>query len=289
MPHHLNLTLLHTLVTISKTGSLSAAAPRLFKSQSAVSEQVRKLEQIYGLPLLIRGKTGARLTAAGARLVEHAERILDLSDMAYRDMQGAQLSGKLHLAITDYFRPSTLPGILKRVREQFPQLQLYVSILKSAHVEAEMEKGTFDIGISMTILRGGHATNDNDRIRLSREPLHWIADKSFIVPDSKPMPLVVLPDTCSLQRLIVDVLKGSDLSYEITHTASGVGGLHLALSAGLGVSCLNASAIPEGIAPFTNNAALPALPDVEFTMVPPRKTEAKFVSDVRNMLAEQLR
>ncbi len=288
MTPHLNLSLLHTLVTISKTGSLSAAAPHLHKSQSAVSEQVRKLEQIYGLPLLIRGKTGARLTPAGAKLVEHAERILDLSELAYRDMQGAQLSGKLHLAITDYFRPSTLPGILKRVREQFPQLQLYVSILKSAHVEAEMEKGTFDIGISMTILRDGKSTFGKDRIRLSREPLHWIADKSFILADGKPMPLVVLPNTCSLQRLIVDVLKGSDLPYEITHTASGVGGLQLALSAGLGVSCLNASAIPEGIVPFTNNTALPALPDVEFTMVPPRKTEAKFVSDVRNMLAEHL-
>ena len=290
MHHHFNLTLLNTLVMVAETGSLTAAAPRLYKSQSAVSEQIRKLEEICGQSLLFRGKSGAHLTPTGERLVEHAKRILSLSDAAYRDIQGTQLEGQLRLAITDYFRPNALPDILKRVRDRFPHLRLHVSILKSARIEEEQEKGTFDIGLSMSILRNEQPITDQTRkrIRLRREPLRWIAGKPFIQLDTDTLPLVLLPDTCSLQHFIIQTLNRNGIRNEIAHTASGVGGLHLALAAGLGVSCLNASAIPEGIDIFSGTMALPPLPDVEFSLTPARQGEAKFVSDVREMLAEEL-
>ena len=119
MARHFDLDLLNTLLVIAETGSLSAAAPQLCRSQSAVSEQVRKLEEMCGLPLLVRGKTGASLTPAGDRLADHARELLARSDAAYRDMQGVQLAGDLRLAITDYFRPRALPSILRRVRDRF--------------------------------------------------------------------------------------------------------------------------------------------------------------------------
>ena len=112
----LDLDLLHTLVTIADTGSLSGAAPLLCRSQSAVSEQVRKLELICGQPLLIRGKTGARLTPAGDQLLAHARQMLALDARAYQDMQGLQLAGDLRLAITDYFKPSSITMVLRRLK-----------------------------------------------------------------------------------------------------------------------------------------------------------------------------
>jgi DNA-binding transcriptional LysR family regulator len=291
MPRLFDLDLLNTLVVIADAGSLSAAAPRLCRSQSAVSEQVRKLEQVCGLTLLVRGKTGASLTPAGERLVGHARRLLALNDAAYRDMQGVQLAGDLRLAITDYFRPRALPGILKRVRDEFPRLHLHVSIRKSALIEEEAAGGDFDIGLSMTVLDKDslHDEATGQRIRLRREPLSWIADRSFVLPDGGVLPLVVLPDTCSLQRFVVRTLEKNRLPYFLAHSASGVGGLHLALSAGLGVSCLNASAMPDGAIPYVGNPRLPKLPDVEFSLVPPRPGEQAVVSQVREMLAAQLR
>lgn len=282
-----DLDLLNTLVTIAEAGSLSAAAPRLCRSQSAVSEQVRKLEEMCGVPLLRRGKSGASLTPAGERLTGHARQLLALSDTAYRDMRGTALAGDLRLAITDYFRPGALPEILRRVRDQFPHLHLHVSIRKSAVIEEDATSGTFDIGLSMRILEGRAQDGVADgRIRVRREPMVWIADRSFTMPESGVLPLVVLPDTCSLQRFIVRTLDRHDVPYAIMHSASGVGGLHLALAAGLGVTCLNASAVPETAIIFSGVPTLPALPEAEFSLVPPGDGEAPFISQVRDMLIE---
>ncbi|WP_196801303.1 hypothetical protein [Bordetella sp. FB-8] len=103
------------------------------------------------------------------------------------------------------------------------------------------------------------------------------------------LPLVVLPNTCSLQQFAISKLEKGRVPYQIAHSASGVSGLHLALSAGLGVSCLNACALPEGVVPFTGTPALPALPEVEFSFVPPRPGELPLVSQVREMLVAQFR
>jgi DNA-binding transcriptional LysR family regulator len=291
MPRILDLELLNTLVVVSDAGSLSAAAPLLFRSQSAVSEQVRKLEQACGVALLVRAKTGVRLTAAGQRLVVHAHKLLSLSDAAWREMQGTQLTGELRLAITDYFRPHALPIIIRRIREQFAQLRLHVRIRKSAWIEDEANASSFDIGVSMTILHNAPARSSAapGRIRLRREPLQWIADNAFALPPAADtLPLLVLPDTCSLQRFTVQTLDAQGVAYHIAHTATDIGGLHLALAAGLGVACLNASAIPPTAAPFDGYAGLPSLPEVEFSLAAPRAGEPGFVSHVREMLAEQL-
>jgi DNA-binding transcriptional LysR family regulator len=289
MAWHFDLDLLNTLLVVAETGSLSAAAPQLCRSQSAVSEQVRKLEEMCGLPLLVRGKTGASLTPAGDRLAGHARELLARSDAAYRDMQGVQLSGDLRLAITDYFRPRALPSILRRVRDQFPRLHLHVSIRKSALIEEEAPEGDFDIGLSMAILDKGRGTNGNARLPagLRRERLAWVADKSFVMPENGKLPLVVLPDTCSLQRFIVAKLNAYRVPFQIAHSASGVSGLHLALAAGLGITCLNESSVPEGAVPFTGVRRLPPLPEVEFRLAPPRTGETAVVSQVRDMLAKQ--
>lgn len=284
-----DLDLLNTLVVVAETGSLSAAAPRLFRSQSALSEQVRKLEEMCGLTLLQRGKTGARLTPAGERLAGHAREMLAMSRAAFRDIKGVQLAGDLRLAVTDYFRPEALPGILRRVRDEFPRLRLDVSIRRSAAIEDEAQAGEFDIGLSMSVLDKTTTTpKGRQRTALRREALVWVADASFALPEDAPLPLVVLPDTCSLRRLVTKTLDAHGIAYTIAHSASGVGGLHLALAAGLGITCLNASAVPKSAVAFAGPPRLPPMPEVEFSLMPPRPGEAAIVADVRNMLMEEL-
>lgn len=281
---------LRTFVTVADSGSLSAAAPRLFLSQSSVSEQLRKLEERAGVPLLTRGRHGAQPTPAGQRLLAHARRILDLNELALQELRGHALEGELRLAVTDYFRPGEIAGMLRRLRERYPYLRLHVTVMKSAAIDAAAGHDSFDIGLSMRLpgTRGPAARGTV----LRREPLAWVAAPAEA--DSLPatLPLVLLPDTCSLHQYVVQRLLRKRVPFEIAHSASGVAGLHLALAAGLGVSCLNASAIGPGVAPLdpatVARLGLPRLPEAEFFMLPARRGESAFIAQARDALAAQL-
>lgn len=281
---------LRTFVTVADSGSLSAAAPRLFLSQSSVSEQLRKLEERAGVPLLTRGRHGAQLTPAGQRLLDHARRILALNELALQELRGHALEGELRLAVTDYFRPGEIAGMLRRLRERYPYLRLHVTVMKSAAIDAAEARDAFDIGLSMRLpgTRGPAARGTV----LRREPLAWVAAPAEA--DSLPatLPLVLLPDTCSLHQYVVQWLLRKRVPFEIAHSASGVAGLHLALAAGLGLSCLNASAIGPGVAPLdaatVARLGLPRLAEAEFFLLPARRGESAFIAEARDALAAQL-
>ncbi len=278
---------LRTFIAVAEAGSMSAAAPRVFRSQSAVSEQVRKLEESCGVALFTRGKQGVSTTPAGARLLSHARDILAKAEAALREVRGQVLKGEVRLAVTDYFRPSDIASMLRRLRLSHPELRLHVSILKSAAIEGARDGGeTFDIGLTMRILgkpvdhragRGG--------IPLRRESLRWVAAEGAATGLLRPVPLVLLPSTCSLHRFVVEALERRRLPYDIAHSASGVAGLQLAIAAGLGVSCLNESALGPGMAVCPASEGLPALPKVEFWFLPPRGGERPYVTEARRALA----
>ena len=281
----LDLEQLQSFVAVVEAGSISAAAPRLSRSPSAISEQLRKLELTTGIALLYRGKKGVSATPGGERLLVHAREMLTLSDRALEETRGATLAGELRLAITDYFRPGEVTEILKQLRKRYPDLRLHVTIRKSAHIDMEAQPGEFDIGLSMRIL-DGRSLPEGDAVR--REPLSWVAAADFEHQPNAPLPLLALPSGCFLQRHVQEALEEHGIPFVIAHTASGVAGLQAALAAGLGVSCLNASAVPDGTGVWRTTLSLPSLPDVEFSLLPPRPGEAALVGEVRRMLAGQL-
>lgn len=278
---------LRTLVAVLDAGSLTAAAPKVFLSQSSVSEQMRKLEDRAGQPLLVRGKTGVAATPAGERLLAHARAILALSDEAYRDLRGVALQGELRLFITDYFRPGDVARMLRRLNEQYPQVRLHVTIMKSGAIEAAYERGEIDVGISMSIQERGAPRARAQGALLRREPLLWMAAEGASVPQHDALPLLVLPETCALRQYVERLLSRRGVPYTVSHVASGVAGLQLAISAGLGVACLNESALAPGIARL-HAPGLPALPMVEFRLLPARAGESEFIGLARDAIIKAM-
>ncbi|WP_390348781.1 LysR family transcriptional regulator [Variovorax boronicumulans] len=278
---------LRTLVAVADAGSLTAAAPRVYLSQSSVSEQIRKLEERAGQSLLTRSKAGVAPTEAGLRLLGHARRILALSDEAFRDLRGETLQGELRLAVTDYFRPGDLTRLLGRLGERYPQVRLHVTILKSDALRTAYAHGDFDVGLAMNIA-GANAAAAGSGAVLRRESLAWLGATGLRVVRGEPVRLLALPDTCSLHQFTVSLLRRRRVPYVLAHVASGVAGLQSALAAGLGVACLNESAIGEGIAWLAPPHGLPALPRVAFQWLPARRGETAFVTRAREMLSLQL-
>jgi len=277
---------LRTLAAVIDAGSLTAAAPRVFLSQSSVSEQIRKLEERAGQSLLTRSKAGVSPTEAGTRLLAYAQRILALSDEAFRDMHGETLQGELRLAVTDYFRPADLTRLLGRLGESYPRVRLHVSILKSDELRAAYARGDFDVGLGMNIT--GVSAPEPRASVLRRESLAWLGATGMRLVRGEPVRLLVLPDTCSLHQFTVALLRRRRVAYSLAHVASGVAGLQSALAAGLGVACLNESAVSEGVSRLATPHGLPALPKVAFQFLPARRGETAFVSKARELLASHL-
>lgn len=278
---------LRTLVAVLDAGSLTAAAPKVFLSQSSVSEQMRKLEDRAGQALLVRGKAGVTATPAGERLLAHARAILALSDEAYRDLRGVALQGELRLFITDYFRPGDVARLLRRLNEQYPQVRLHVTIMKSGAIEAAYDRGEIDVGISMSIQERGAPRARAQGALLRRESLLWLAAEGAEVSRHEALPLLALPETCALRQYVERLLSRRGVAYTVSHVASGVAGLQLALSAGLGVACLNESALAPGIARL-HAPGLPALPSVEFRLLPARPGESEFMALAREAIVKAM-
>lgn len=281
---------LRTLAAVIDAGSLTAAAPRVFLSQSSVSEQMRKLEERAGQSLLTRSKAGVAPTEAGTRLLAYARRILALSDEAFRDLHGETLQGELRLAVTDYFRPGDLTQLLGRLGESYPQVRLNVTILKSDALRAAYAHGDFDVGLAMDIA-GASSSSSAQGAKASlirRESLAWLGATGLRVARGEPVRLLALPDTCSLHQFTVALLRRRRVPYVLAHVASGVAGLQSALAAGLGVACLNESAVCEGVTRLAAPHGLPALPKVAFQFLPGRRGETGFVTRAREMLASHL-
>jgi DNA-binding transcriptional LysR family regulator len=308
-----DLNQLRTFVAVAEAGSVSAGAERVFLSQSSVSEQLKKLEERAGQPLFLRGKLGVIATPAGARLLEHARRILAMSEAAFDDLQGRSLDGELRVAITDYYRPHDIARVLKTFSEQHPRLKLHVTVLPSAVIDSgALDDAAFDIGLSLRIVTpdtrraaAGAARKSSTVVR--REKLLWVtgtdADprSSTHTPtrapthapnnppiNSPPYRLILLPSSCQLQRFVVKLLDERKVPYVISHSASGVAGLQLALKAGLGISCLNESSLGAGLVPCAANIGLPALPSVEFHLLPARLGESERVTHARAAFARLL-
>ena len=286
-----DLTQLRTFVAVAESGSVSAGAERVFLSQSSVSEQMKKLEERVGQPLFVRSKQGVCATPAGGRLLEHARRIIAMSEAAYEDLQGRSLDGELRIAITDYFRPHDIARILKTFSEQHPRLKLHVTVERSAVIDSsEDDDAAFDIGLSLRLptnpQRAAGRRIDTPGTVVRREKLRWVCAGDAAPQLTTPYPLVLLPPSCRLQQFVVKLLDEHKVPYLISHSASGVAGLQLALKAGLGISCLNESSIGGGVVACPASVGLPALPTVEFHLLPGRIGESERVSNARTALMQ---
>ncbi|HKR47499.1 MAG TPA: LysR substrate-binding domain-containing protein, partial [Paraburkholderia sp.] len=207
----------------------------------------------------------------------------------FDDMLGRTLDGEVRIAITDYYRPHDVAEIIRRFANQHPRLRLHVTVLPSAVIDSSADDNAYDIGLSLRLMEEGRGTHKSTSIR--REKLVWVGatqtlrERPALTP---PWPLVLLPATCQLQRRVVRLLDEARMPYLISHSASGVAGLQLALKAGLGISCLNESSIGEGLMPCPASFGLPALPGAEFHLLPGRPGESAHVTNARAALAELL-
>ena len=237
---NLDIDLLRSFAAIADTGSFTAAAELVARTQSAVSVQVKRLEEIVGHRVFERTSRSLALTAAGETLLGYARRILELNDESVRRIAEPPVSGEIRLGITEYFVPNELPAILARFAAAYPGVHLEVRMGLSRDLRQELAQKMLDAVIVRL------APRERDHAIWS-EPQVWVAREGFEPARSAVLPLALLPAPCVLREHAILSLRRLKRPWKIAYTGSSMVSVQAAVRAGLGVSIVPRSSVLSGM------------------------------------------
>lgn len=240
MKIRLDLDLLRTFVAICDAGGFTRAGERLHLTQSTVSLQLKRLEEIVGKRLLERHSRKVILTNDGEILLGYARQILEITDEAQSRMSEPEIEGVVRVGIPEDFANRHLPGILARFTRAHPKVQLQVRCDLSVSLLEGLSRNEFDL-----VLVKREPQSDSG-VLVWREPLVWAAAAEFDAPRHDPLPLIVFPRGCIYRDLALRTLDELKRKWWLAFISPSLAGLQAALLAGLGVTVLAKSALPPG-------------------------------------------
>jgi len=195
----LDLDQLRTFVAIVDTGSFAQAAEVVSKTQSAVSMQVRRLEERIGRQLFTRDGRRSKLTEDGERLLGYARRMLRLSDETVAVFDETELRGSVRFGTPDDYADRFLPEILARFSRSNPQVEVSVMCDTSTELIAKARNGELDLAI---VTYCGEESVEVFR----SEPLLWAVSAQHCVAEEDVLPLALFKAPCRFRAAAIDAL-----------------------------------------------------------------------------------
>jgi DNA-binding transcriptional LysR family regulator len=261
MVAHINLDL-DTLRTLSVThdlGGLAQAAERLARTPSAISLQMKRLQNDLGTPLFRKRGRSLALTEAGEVALAYARRILALNDELLDNMQGANLAGHIRIGCPQDFAP-ILPSVLSHFVSFYPRMQLELLIEGNGALADAIDKSRIDLAVVI-----GHEDRAAAEIA-GQLDIGWIASATFAPPQGKPLPLAVLGPQCVFRRRAIQYLETANIPYRIAASSPSLDGLWAALLGGLGITARTALNLREGLVSARSLHDLPPLGSLPVTL-----------------------
>lgn len=252
----LDLNLLKTFVAVVESGSLSNAAPRVGRSQSAVSMQMQRLEEMVGNQLLVRGPRTVTPNAIGEDFLIYARRLLKLSDEAWASVTRPKETGSVRLGVPDDYAAFLLPPVLSRFAEDHPLVTVELVCEQSTALVKTLAEGRLDLAIVTRL-----PDQALDVIRLER--FVWVASPNHVAWQADPLPVALFEPGCAARMNVLQALGQADRSYRCTYSSASLLGLVAVVQAGLAVAGLAQRSVPPSLRIIGGNEGLPALPDLE--------------------------
>src|SRR6218665_3207537 len=209
----LDIDQLHTFIAIVDTGSFTKAADRIFKTQSAVSMQMRRLEERVGKQLFIKDGRGNRLSAEGEKLLNYARRIIRLNNEAIAAFDDNRLEGTLRIGTPDDYADRYMPEIIGRFAKTHPNVELYIVCEPSVDLAEKMAKGELDIAL----VTHNPLLRQSDVVRT--EPLCWVGSANHPLPENAPVPLAVGKRDCQWRQIACAAPHSVGGDYQVLFTS----------------------------------------------------------------------
>jgi len=269
-PTNLDLDLVRAFVMVSESRSFTRAGERLGRSQSAVSLQVRRLEDLVGEPLFQRDARRVSLTDKGEVFLAQARRLLRVNDDIVAALAADEVEGEVRMGAPEDFATAHLPAVLGAFARSHPRIALSVTCDLTLRLLDRMSAGELDLALVKREPLGGELG-----VRVWREPLVWVGRDGEDLASGKVVSLIAAPSPCVYRRRATTALDEAERAWRIAYTSPSVAGQLAALRAGLGVSVLPRAMVPDDLAILAGEA--PPLADGEIALI--RNREAGPAAD----------
>lgn len=278
----LDLDQLQTFITIADVGSFTKAADEVHRTQSAVSMQMRRLEERIGKPLFEKDGRTNRLTEEGERLLTYARRLLRLNRETLAAFDDASLEGHVRIGTPDDYADRFLPEIMARFARSNPRVELSVSCEPTPNLIDQLKRGHLDIAI---------ITHNADKGRseiVRREPLLWVTSANHSIHMEDTLPLAVGRTTCMWRRAACDQLDQMGRDYRILFTSWSATVIIAAVLSGQAVSILPECALRPGMRILSESDGFGTLPDVRIGIVRGHSSQPEIVDALARHISDSL-
>ncbi|MEO3385591.1 LysR family transcriptional regulator [Mesorhizobium sp. CAU 1741] len=258
----LDLDVLRTFVAIAETGSFTVAASAVFRTPSAVSMQIKRLEELLGVSVFARDARSVSLTQDGQMLLGYARRILALNREAVSKFVVPDISGIVRLGSPDDYGERVLPNVLRRFAKTHPSIAVDVTIDMSSNLRRRMAERQLDITL-FTVCRNV----PSDAEILLTEPVVWAGAKGGSAHLREPLPVSLWEEGCVWRADALEALGREGRDYRVAYMSAHTAGQRAAILADLAIAPLPKSFIGEEIVALGPNEGLPVLSNYNLAMI----------------------
>lgn len=252
LPAGLDPELLRSFVLIAEGESVTRTAEKIGRTQSAVSMQMRRLEEVLGEALLRRGHRGLEPTPKGAWLLERARTLLALNEEIIATFRAPALTGQVRLGSPDDYALQWLPGILARFARTHPGIEVDVLCMSSEELAQRLEHGHIDLAL----LTEGHGRDGEE---VWRGPLRWVGPQGSTLHKRDPLPLAAAHPGCTWRRAALEALGREGRRVRVSYNSTTQSGCFAVALAGLALTISTPTRLPPGLVWMGEAEGLPEL------------------------------
>lgn len=282
MSRNLDLDLIRTFVAVADSASMTVAANRLHLTQGAVSQQVKRLEDLLDCPLFVRKTRKLELSRQGEQFLAKARQLLRLNDDIWADMSGRALSGSLRVGVP-YDLVTPLAPAMKAFADAYPHVDMSLVCGASPELREALDGGRVDVSLIE------YVASDAEEEVIRVEPLVWVTGRGSDASVKRPLPLSMVDERCAFRPVVLGALADAGIAWRTVFESGNIEATAATVRAGLAVTTWLVSTVPANLQILAPEAAgLPPLPPFAICLQLPKSVQPaalEFARCVRESMA----
>ncbi|WP_368623880.1 LysR substrate-binding domain-containing protein [Paraburkholderia sp. BR13444] len=254
MSRNLDLDLIRTFVAVADSGSMTVAANLLHMTQGAVSQQVKRLEDVLDCLLFVRKTRRLELSRQGEQFLVKARKLLQLNDEIWADMTAQPLRGALRVGVPPDLVTRLAPA-MKAFADAHPHVEITLMCAASPELSEAVNSGRVDVSLVE------YVASEAEGEVVCIEPLVWVKGRGSEVWQKRPLPLSMVDERCAFRSVVLGALAHEGIAWRTVFESGNIEATAATVRAGLAVTSWLASTVPADLETLTPRASgLPALP-----------------------------